>query len=88
MNDLPKRMDTTISPTSSVDDNGLAFVNTSQGFFDFFLNAPSMRLALKARKVMSVVGNKALITSHVLILTGKKACRKRERIQLSGYRKC
>ena len=29
VNDLPKRMNAAVGPTSSVDDNGLAFVDTS-----------------------------------------------------------
>ena len=50
MNDLSQGMNPTISPTGTVNSNGLPLIQPSQGFFNFFLNTTRMRLALKTSK--------------------------------------
>ena len=75
MNNLSHGMNPTICSTSTVNSNGLPFVQSSQGFFNFFLNTTRMGLALKTSKGVTIIGNSCFISRHNFYFIKKIVCK-------------
>ena len=80
MNHLSQSMNPTISPTSTVNSDGFPFIESRQGFFNFFLNTTRMKLALKTSKGVTVIGNSCFISCHNFHFIKKLVCRQGPKI--------